>query len=48
MEAARWHLPHAQLKNGNPEAAKKQLGDIAGDGGSPWQAEAAALLETLR
>lgn len=48
LEAARWHLALAHLKNGNPEAAKKQLGAIAEDGGSPWQAEAAALLEALR
>lgn len=48
MPEASWHLALAWLKNGSLEKAKRQLAVVAGDAGSPWQANAAAVLKALQ
>ncbi|MCB0598878.1 MAG: hypothetical protein H6557_25870 [Lewinellaceae bacterium] len=48
MPEASWHLALAWLKSGSLEKAKGQLAAVAGDAGSPWQANAAAVLKDLQ
>ncbi|MCB9297297.1 MAG: hypothetical protein H6559_29850 [Lewinellaceae bacterium] len=48
MPEASWHLALAWLKSGSLEKAKRQLAVVAGDAGSPWRANAAAVLKDLQ
>ena len=48
MPEASWHLALAWLKSGSLKKAKRQLAAVAGDAGSPWQANAAAVLKALQ